>query len=133
MNWSNLLPWRWGRGKAASIRRQPSLARLALESLEDRMLPSTTCFDDAAYVLWRAQQYSVGDAAGSMQIQLNDPVQVVTQTDVISEAVPSNASFGSLIGLPNAFTSTSYRGQGYSVAIIDTGIDYRHLDLGGGF
>ena len=38
-----------------------------------------------------------------------------------------------MIGLPQVFASTDYRGSGYSVAIIDTGIDYNHPDLGGGW
>ena len=38
-----------------------------------------------------------------------------------------------MIGLPTVFANTSYRGQGYSVAVIDTGIDYDDPDLGGGF
>jgi len=61
-------------------------------------------------------------------IPLTGPAQV---TNVDSQA--TNNSFGSLIGLPSAFNSTSYRGTGASVVVIDTGIDYRHTDLGGGF
>ncbi len=134
MNWSSLWPWRWGHARMAPVRRTPCIARLAIEALEDRLVPSAATSDDAAYTLWRAQQYTIGDAVLSSDlIQRNDPIQVVTTSGAGVQATPANASFGSLIGLPTVFTSTSYRGTGYSVAVIDTGIDYTHLDLGGGF
>ena len=38
MNWSALWPWRMRRAKAVPARRQPSTARLAVETLEDRVV-----------------------------------------------------------------------------------------------
>lgn len=114
MMWSRILPWLFGRGKKAPLRRSPSLA---VEVLEDRLVPST--FYDA----WRQQTFHVDDVqVGSLRSAL-----------AIQAATPTNASFGSMIGLPSAFTNTPYRGQGYSVAVLDTGIDYTNAALGGGF
>ena len=42
MNWSLLLPWRWVRAKKVPVRRHKSTARLAIETLEDRLVPSIT-------------------------------------------------------------------------------------------
>src|SRR5205823_12360208 len=46
-------------------------------------------------------------------------------------STPVNSSFGALIGLDKSFAAFPYRGTGYSVAVLDTGIDYTHPDLGG--
>src|SRR5205807_3241141 len=40
---------------------------------------------------------------------------------------------GPLIGLDRSFAGYPYRGDGYTVAVIDTGIDYTHAALGGGW
>jgi subtilisin family serine protease len=132
MKWSNIWPWRTSRATSQPARRL-SIARLAIEHLEERLVLSTTSADQAAYEQWRQQQYSVGDLNASDSIQLTDPVQLVSTMDVSAQADPTNGSFGSLIGLPTAFSGNTYRGAGYSVAVIDTGIDYTHADLGGGF
>ena len=118
MNWSRICPWLNRHGNKVPTRRVPSKVQLAVESLEDRLVPSTI---PTPYALWRQQVYHVDDAT------LNTKA-VAAQT-----SVPSNASFGSLIGLPSAFANTPYRGDGYSVAVIDTGIDYNNPNLGGGF
>ena len=46
---------------------------------------------------------------------------------------PTASTFQSVIGLPQVQASYPYNGAGYSVAILDTGIDYNDTDLGGGF
>src|SRR5581483_5350414 len=46
-------------------------------------------------------------------------------------AAYANASFGPLIGLDGARANFPYKGDGYSVAVLDTGIDYNHPALGG--
>jgi subtilisin family serine protease len=124
MNWSRIWPWGSPRAKPAPLRRSPSVARLWVECLEERLVPSTTV-DDAAYEAWRQQTYSVDELSVAESL-----VSIVGPTQVDSQA--TNNSFGSLIGLPSVF-NTPYRGTGYSVVVIDTGIDYRHTDLGGGF
>src|SRR6516162_11344591 len=48
--------------------------------------------------------------------------------------VPSASSdFRGIINLPAAQAAYPYRGDGYSVALLDTGINYNLPDLGGGF
>ncbi|MBI3823600.1 MAG: S8 family serine peptidase [Planctomycetes bacterium] len=121
MNWSRFLPWRWRRGMTASARRQPKSKTLTIETLEDRVVPSAF---DTLYQSWRLQRFKVDDMAVA---------NVVRPTAATQAAVPTNASFGSMIGLPSVFTNTTYRGEGYSVAVIDTGIDYNNPALGGGF
>jgi subtilisin family serine protease len=116
MNWSKTWLWGWAHGKKAPARRVPPVARLAVETLEDRLVPSSSSSNDVLYQLWRQQTFHVDDVRAAAQV-----------------SVPTNASFGSLIGLPSAFTNTPYRGDGYSVAVIDTGIDYNNPNLGGGF
>ncbi len=80
----------------------------------------------AQYAAWRQQRFGINDF----------PVGNPKDRPLMMAAVntpPSNKSFGSLIGLNQAFVNYDYRGQGYAVAVIDTGIDYKHLDLGGGW
>ena len=48
-------------------------------------------------------------------------------------AAAVTGSFGPLVRQSEAFANFPYRGEGYTVAVLDTGIDYRHPDLGGGF
>jgi subtilisin family serine protease len=123
MNWFKAWSWRWGHGKKAPSRRAPNTARLAVETLEDRLVPSSPSSNDSLYQVWRQQTFHIDDA----------PVAQASPGVRAQASVPANASFGSLIGLPSAFANTPYRGDGYSVALIDTGIDYNNPDLGGGF
>jgi subtilisin family serine protease len=46
---------------------------------------------------------------------------------------PATTDYRSVIGLDTTLTQYPYRGAGYSVAILDTGIDYNNTNLGGGF
>ena len=46
---------------------------------------------------------------------------------------PAYADFRSVIGLNQVQTQYPYNGAGYSVAVLDTGIDYNDTALGGGF
>jgi Subtilase family/Bacterial Ig domain len=92
-------PWnklrRWLRGPTEPLRaRRPGRARLAIEILEDRLVPS-------------------GVAAPAAQGDSSD--------------------FRGIINLPAAVASYPYRGDGYSVAILDTGVNYNLSDLGGGW
>ena len=51
-----------------------------------------------------------------------------------ASSTPQNLSFGSQIGLNQLLASDSpYDGSGYTVAVIDTGIDYNNPALGGGW
>jgi hypothetical protein len=55
------------------------------------------------------------------------------QVEILEDRVTPAGDFRSVIGLDAVQNLYPYRGQGYSVAILDTGIDYNHADLGGGF
>jgi len=110
--WDSLRNMFRGRGHAA--RRAP--VRLLLEPLEDRLALSATSPVDA-YSDWRQQSFSL-DA-------------VASATPAASDVDASMSRAGSLIGLDDVFADYTYRGTGYSVAVIDTGIDYTHPALGG--
>jgi subtilisin family serine protease len=122
----NFLSFRAWLRRCAPIRRPASCRTiLALESLEDRLTLSTSPISaEAAYDQWRQTRFTIDDAKTSAL------PAVTTQA---SSATPTNASFGADIGLNQALASYPYRGTGYSVAVIDTGIDYNNPDLGGGW
>ncbi len=104
--------------RCASSRHAPGpRVRPALEVLEHRLLPSGLTYEQ-----WQAER-----------IQLDDVAVANVSVSAANTPQPVNQSFGSLISLDAAFADFSYRGQGESVAIIDTGIDYTHPDLGGGW
>ncbi|MSQ94301.1 MAG: hypothetical protein EXR98_07065 [Gemmataceae bacterium] len=124
---SELWPWHGFRAKKVPTRRNPTAAQMAVEQLEDRLVPTLVGPSDAAYQLWRNQTFKIDDASvASSVIQMAKPT-------VQAAAAPANASFGAMIGLPAVFANYPYRGNGYSVAVIDTGIDYTNPSLGGGF
>jgi subtilisin family serine protease len=111
----------WLRPDRAPARR-PS-PRPAVELLEDRRLLSTTAAD---YTAWRAQRYTLSD-------QLTAATAPPVAQTLAASTQPVNNSFGADIGLDKAFATYPYRGTGYTVAVLDTGIDYTHADLGGGW
>lgn len=104
----------WSRNRA-----KPRAVKPAFELLEDRVVPSTLTYEQ-----WQKLTFRVDDA---IKATITPPVEAM------ATGVPQNASFGAVIGLPSVFSNTTYRGTGYSVAVIDTGIDYRNSVLGGGF
>src|SRR5476649_1555328 len=53
--------------------------------------------------------------------------------ELLEDRLAPAGDFRSVIGLGAAQTAYPYRGTGYTVAILDTGIDYNDADLGGGF
>src|SRR5437588_2605076 len=123
----SLLPF-WLRRRlwpCAPIHRRSVGVRLALEVLEDRQLPSTTPATNPAYTLWRQQTFRLDDAA-----RVAPAIPVAT---VQAAGISTNASFGANIGLNQVLSTTPYRGDGYSVAVIDTGINYNDPNLGGGW
>jgi serine protease AprX len=127
----NLLPiWlrKWRRPRCAPkkpIRHRSPLARLTVETLEDRLIPSANPLSDPTYALWRQQRFTVDDVTVAHSAAPASPAASVS--------APTNASFGALIGLNQVLGSTPYRGDGYSVAVIDTGINYNDPNLGGGW
>jgi hypothetical protein len=55
------------------------------------------------------------------------------RVELLEERLAPATDFRSVIGLDAVQSLYPYRGTGYTVAILDTGIDYNHPDLGGGF
>jgi subtilisin family serine protease len=119
-------PWHWLQGqRAAQAARSPRRCKLAIESLEDRFVLSDSPISPASdYELWRQTRFTIDDAA---------PADTPALAGAGASATPTNASFGSAISLDQALAAHPYRGTGYAVAVIDTGIDYRHAHLGGGW
>ena len=60
-------------------------------------------------------------------------VNRMPRIELLEDRLAPAGDFRSVIGLDAAQTLYPYRGTGYTVAILDTGIDYNHPDLGGGF
>ena len=53
--------------------------------------------------------------------------------ELLEERLAPAGDFRSVIGADAVQSLYPYRGTGYTVAILDTGIDYNHADLGSGF
>src|SRR6476619_6453257 len=55
------------------------------------------------------------------------------EIELLEDRMAPAVDFSSIIWLDALQSAYPYRGDGYTVAILDTGIDYNHPDLGGGF
>ena len=109
-------PFPWQRRLCAEI---PARYRPLVEVLEDRLLLTATL---------------VGPVALSAGTWRNLTFQISDQPVAISGTVTSQSMEDSaLIGLPQVMADYPYRGTGYTVAVIDTGIDYNNPYLGGGW
>jgi subtilisin family serine protease len=102
---------------------------LSLENLEDRLVPTgvpTVLPTVTNTTSWRSETFSIDDTvvnSGS-----------TAASTAAAGSSPQNASFGAQIGLNQLLeTDDAYAGKGYTVAVIDTGIDYNNPDLGGGW
>lgn len=116
--------WPWAiHGTKVRARRRPATISLDLESLEDRLVPSTTLTHDQ----WRQATFHVDDVSVA-----NLPVTGIGRRGALGIQAQADSA-ASLIHLDQVFADYAYRGDGYSVAVIDTGIDYTHPDLGGGW
>lgn len=124
----------WFRRPSTPLRRSPARDRKPrVEILEDRLALSTLLGPDLSYDLWRDQRFGLDNVAIANSL----PDAAINQPLLASDQFPSPSTqasgFESLIGLDQAFANYNYRGQGYSVAVLDTGIDYRHAALGGSY
>lgn len=97
--------------------------------------------DPAAEVLYVAR-YTVPGVAISADAdairQLVDEADVVKITPIVprstglpQDADPANAQSAELVKTLDTWTQTGQTGEGATVAVIDTGIDYTHADFGG--
>ncbi len=121
------LPW-LRHGQKESPRR-PVRARnthLSLEILEDRcMLSAAAALPVGPTLNWRAETFSIENTVVTKPT--GSAVQLQTTTPNQGEG------FGQDIGLNQVVANYPYNGAGYTVAIIDTGIDYNNPALGGGW
>jgi len=79
--------------------------------------------DTDAYQVWRNQEYSIESQSEFLNTQL------VSSGDIHIQDPQAN----DLINLDHVFDTTGYRGTGYTVAVLDTGVDFNHANLGGGW
>lgn len=102
------------------------------ELLEERMVLSTSPLPSSLdYATWRQQEYTIGTIqATGADWEVTTGQEMATG---LSGPWASDAQANGLIGLPSVQQNYPFRGNGYSVAVIDTGIDYRHSALGGGW
>ena len=114
-------------GTQAAARPRSAARKLVLELLEDRLALSSS--PALPYEAWQNERFTLDN------VQIADLTATTGQTDVVLQADlgAQGSSFGSVINLDRAFANFPYRGTGYSVAVIDTGIDYNHTALGGGW
>ncbi|MEZ6049515.1 MAG: S8 family serine peptidase [Planctomycetaceae bacterium] len=82
-------------------------------------MPQVTTQVDSAYEAWRNETFVVDSYT-------LDDVTFDSESDV---AIQDQAMFD-LIGLGDVYSNTAYRGTGYSVAVLDTGVDYTHSAFG---
>ncbi|MFA9432202.1 S8 family serine peptidase [Egicoccus sp. AB-alg2] len=78
----------------------------------------------------RADRGEIGTISTLKSVKAVYPVAVVERPEP-SEATPALASALAMTGADIAQSELGYTGEGLSVAVIDTGIDYNHPDLGG--
>lgn len=119
--------WNMFHGKRACLRRRSAATTvLTVEALEERLVLSSAPVGPFNYSDWQSQRFSIE------QMSVANPPAVTSQTAQTQSSVVGEG-FGADINLPQVVANYPYRGDGYSVAIIDTGIDYNNPALGGGW
>jgi len=129
------------------MRQQPKagLRTFEIEALEERMvLDASAVTDTAAYEAWRNTTFSIGDinvvSAPQVAVQQYTDGSLLRQTRLAISSAPVyatppastyDAQAWSLIGASTVSTNYNYKGAGYSVAVIDTGIDPNTASLAG--
>ncbi len=126
MNFWNT-PWfRHGQKESPRLPGRGNKTQLALEILEDRCMLSTAASPPLGPTLnWRNETFTIENTTaakptgGAVQLQTSTPNQ--------------GEGFGPDIGLNQVVANYTYKGNGYTVALIDTGVDYNNPALGGGW
>jgi minor extracellular serine protease Vpr len=125
--------------------RSPAQARggsAAAQATERRALQAEARAKGAQYeqrrdfgTLWngisvRADADSIAMLAASRHVSAVYPVAIIEAPEP-TEVTPDLVSALTMTGADAAQSELGYTGEGLSVAVIDTGIDYNHPDLGG--
>lgn len=111
------------RKRASNAKRSLKHSTLHMERLDTLLYLSVTPHDPD-FAEWSQQTFTVAEAAALAnaidQAQFDQPLEAL------------DAAARALIGA-NTAQQYGYTGQGYTVAIIDTGVDYRHPALAGDY
>jgi subtilisin family serine protease len=97
--------------------------RLGIEDLESRLLLSVD-LADLDYETWRLQPVFV-DSFDDSRYTLDE----LTPAFDAGPVTIQNSQATQLIGANQVWSTYGYTGSGYSVAVLDTGIDYNHANL----
>lgn len=129
------------------MRQQPKagLRTFEIEALEERLvLDASAIMDPAAYEAWRNTTFTIGDinvvSAPQVSVQQYSEGSLLRQSRLAISSAPIyvtppastyDAQAWSLIGASTVSTNYNFKGAGYSVAVIDTGIDPNITSLAG--
>lgn len=117
-----------------SPQKKSQRAVLQFETLEERLvLTASDPISDLAYEEWRSQTFTVGAMMVDTAVVDRESEVGLDQPDPFGDVADFDLQSAQLIGLNQVLQSYAYTGTGYTVAVIDTGIDYTHSSLGGGF
>ncbi len=107
--------------RAASARAVRTAALVGVEQLEEICLLSGAPWQ-SEYAAWRDQSFTIG-GAGEFSISL-DTLQGAGEGAAALSANPR-----AVVGADTVNTNYGYTGTGYTVAVLDTGIDHTHAAL----
>ncbi|MFO0965426.1 MAG: S8 family serine peptidase [Gemmataceae bacterium] len=118
------------RSNGSTLRRNRAHTRLTLETLEDRLVLSAAAADPT-YLAWRQETFRLDGI--DLAVAEQPVIAIDHATSQGSNPAIQDEGFSNQIGLNTVASNYSYKGQGYTVAVIDTGIDYKNAALGGGW
>ncbi|MGV8041322.1 MAG: S8 family serine peptidase [Thermoanaerobaculaceae bacterium] len=132
--WAQRLAASVGTADAQASAASAAVAHLArLETAQQRVLTALAAPGTGATVLFRLQRALNGIAVEVDRDRLDD-LAALDGVRRITRLVPETLDLYSsvpLIQAPQAWTSPGVTGQGVRIGVIDTGVDYLHVGMGG--